>query len=95
MSTKVASVQSHCRSPAEVWGVATGASRVMLDKVRNVRVQATSAHFITGPKGMGLILHATLHELRVLKELKDALIENNNLNHSNMVSHLFNTYILK
>ena len=93
MSTKVASVQSHCRSPAEVWGVATGASRVMLDEVRNVRVQATSAHFITGHRGVSLSLHTNLHKLRVLKEFKEALIKNHNLIQSNMVSHLFNTYI--
>ena len=44
---------------------------------------------------MCLILHATLQELRILKEFKVALIENHPLIFSSMVIHLFNTYIPK
>ena len=44
---------------------------------------------------MGLFLHATLQELRILKEFKEELIENHPLIRSSMVTHLFNTYILK
>ena len=38
---------------------------------------------------------ATLQELWVIKEFKEALTENHNLICSSMVSHLFNTYIPK
>ena len=44
---------------------------------------------------MGLVLNATLQELQVLKEFKEALNENYNLIWPSMVSHLFNTYIPK
>ena len=52
------------------WDVATGALKVMLNKVHKIRVHASSAHIMRGPQGLGLFLHATLHELRVLKHFK-------------------------
>ena len=73
------------------WGAATGAFHVMLDEICKVHVQATSSHRLPGAKAVGLILHATLQELRILKEFKVALIKNHPLIRSSMVIHLFNT----
>ena len=42
---------------------------------------------------MCLFLHATLQELRLLKEFKEASIKNHPLIRSSMATHLFNTYI--
>ena len=61
------------------WEVTTGVLKVMLDKVYVVRVHATSAHLMQGPEGMGTFLHATLQELRVLKDYWDKMIENHHL----------------
>ena len=44
---------------------------------------------------MGKFLHATLQELRVLKDYWDKMIENHHLVRASMVTHLFNTYIPK
>ena len=65
----------------------------MLDKVCKVHIQASSAQLLPGSNGMGLILHATLQELRILKESKVALIKNHPLIRYNMVTDMFNTYI--
>ena len=61
------------------WEVTTGVLKVMLDKVYVVRVHATSAHLMQGPEGMGTFLHATLQELRVVKDYRDKMIENHHL----------------
>ena len=50
------------------WVVTTGALEVMLNEVHAVRVHATSAHLMQGPDGMGMFFHATLQELRVLRD---------------------------
>ena len=67
----------------------------MLSEIRKVRVHATSTHLLPRAKGVGLILHATLQELRMLKEFKVVLIKNYPLIPSSMFTHLFNTYIHK
>ena len=61
------------------WEVTIGALKVMLDEVHAVRVHATSAHLMQGPAGMGTFLHATLHELQVLKDYHDKMIKNHYL----------------
>ena len=61
----------------------------MLEKIQKV-------YLLPSAKGvLGLILHTTRQELRILKEFKVALIENHHLIFSSMVTHLFNTYIPK
>ena len=75
--------------------VATSALKVMLAEVHKVRVHASSARIMKGPQGLGLFLHATLQELRVLKDFKEKKIENHHLLWAAMVTHLFNTYIPK
>ena len=67
----------------------------MLDEICKVRIQATCAHLLPGAKAVGLIRHATLQDLRILKEFKVALTENHPLIRSSMVTHLFNIYIPK
>ena len=54
--------------------VATGALKVMLNEVHKVWVHASSAHLMRGPEGLGRFLHATLQELRVLKDFKEKMI---------------------
>ena len=73
-------------------GFCDGEFRVILDKICKVCIRA---HLLQGPKGMGLILHVTLQELQVPKEFNLALIKNQHFICSSMVTHLFNTYILK
>ena len=61
----------------------------MLEKIQKV-------YLLPSAKGvLGLILHTTRQELRILKEFKVALIENHHLIFSSMVTHLFNTCIPK
>ena len=67
----------------------------MLDEVCKVHVQATSAYLLPIAQNMGLFLHATLQGLRILKEFKEALIENHPLICSSIVTHLFHTCISK
>ena len=77
------------------WGVATGTFHVMLKEVCKVRVQATNAYLLFVVQAMGLFIHATLQEPKILKEFKEALIKHHPLIHSSMVTHLFNTHIPK
>ena len=72
------------------WEVTTVTLEVMLDEVHAVRVHATSAHLMQGPEGIGTFLHATLQELRVLKDYRDKMIENHHLVRASMVT-LFST----
>ena len=67
----------------------------MLDKLRKVRVHTASSHLSSGPGSMGLFIHTTLQELRVLEEFNEALLENHNLIWYNMVPHLFSIYVTK
>ena len=67
----------------------------MLDEIRKVCIQATSAYILPGANAMGLIFHATLQEVRILKESKVVLIKNHPLICSSMFTHLFNTCIPK
>ena len=52
---------------------------MILDEVHAIRAHATSAHLMQGPEGMGACLHATLQELRMLKNYQDKMIKNHHL----------------
>ena len=77
------------------YSVAMGMIQLILDELRTIRMHAASDHLFSGPGIMRLFLRVVLEELWVLEELKEALLENHSLIWSNMVSHLFNTYVPK
>ena len=76
------------------WDMSTSTLKVMLDEVHKVRVHASSAHLMQGPRGLGWFLHATLQEW-VLKDFREEMIENHHPVPEAMVTHLFNTCITK
>ena len=77
------------------WDVATGALKVMINEVHKERVHTSSAHTMKSPEGLGRFLHATLQELRVLKDFKVKMTENHHLVRAATATHLFITYIPK